>query len=78
MKLATATIINITSGDYVFNVEIGTGTSAFEISLDGGDFTEIDDSSLTAAGNGQMTLPSCRFRATLGGDAEAWLNQVRR
>jgi hypothetical protein len=77
MKLVTATSINVSSGDYVYSVIIGTGTSLFEISLDNGAFETIDSSSISASGNGQMTLPSCRFKATLGGDAEAWLNKVR-
>ena len=77
MKLVTAEIINVSSGDYAFNVS-GTGTSLFEISLDNGDFVDIDDSAVSGEGNGIVTLPSGRFRATLTGDAQAWLNQVRR
>jgi len=77
MKLTTAAVINKTAGDYTFNVSMSSGTSLFEYSLDNGAWVDVDDSALTASGNGIIKLSSCRFRWTGTGDAEAWLNKVK-
>jgi hypothetical protein len=76
MKLTTGTVVRIKGGVYTFNVIISTGTSVFNVALDNINYAPVDDSSLSATGNGTITLPSCSFKATLGGDAEAWLVKV--
>lgn len=73
MQLLNGVVTKLESGNYVFNAVIGTGTAALEISLEGEAFTVLENSSLSASGNGFMQLPICSIRATLTGDALMYL-----
>lgn len=75
-KLVSGAIIKLTGGEYAFNVIIGTGTSVFDVALDNINYAPVEDSSLSATGNGIIKLSSCSFKATFTGDAEAWIVRV--
>ena len=77
-ELVSGKTIPLTGGEYAFSVIIGTGTSVFSISIDDSAFADVDDSSLSATGNGIITLPKCDFKATFTGDTTAWLSRVKR
>ena len=74
MKLATGVPINKPQGNYILTASIGAGTSLLEMSVDNGDFVEVPNSSLSASSIDKITLPTCKLRATLAGDAELWIN----
>ena len=76
-ELVSGEKIRLSAGDYTFNVSIGTGTSSFAYSIgNNGPFIDVDDSALSASGNGQIKLSSCRFIWTATGDARAWMTKT--
>jgi spore coat protein U-like protein len=76
-KLVSGEVTRMAAGNYVFSVSITSGTSVFSFAIDNINFEEVDDSSFSAKDNGQIALPSCSFKATFTGDAEAWIGKVK-
>ncbi len=69
MQLLTGTPQQVSHGDYVYVVTIGTGTAALSIEIEDSGLQQITDFSYSANANGVITLPTGRITATLTGDA---------
>jgi hypothetical protein len=77
-KLASGQQESKGAGTYNIQVSIGTGTALLQYSTDGLSFVTIPDTSVSASTGLTLDLPSCAVKATLTGDAQMSINQVRR
>lgn len=70
MQLSNGVEVTFAAGMYIFNASMSAGTLFIEMAIDGGDFVLLDETNLNVSGNGIMTLPICKIKATITGDAE--------
>lgn len=69
--------IDITAGDYVFNVLITSGTVSFQLNTDDIGFNTIDGSPYSADVNGVMALSNCKFKALITGTASVSITRQK-
>ena len=71
-------IKQVASGTHDVNVIITTGTADLQYSVNSKDFVSIPSASVSASTGFDVTLPDCRIKAVLTGDAVMHVTQVRR
>jgi hypothetical protein len=73
---------NYRKGEYSVVVNIVTGTAKLQMQVnDNGSLsalTDIDNASWTGAGTAILTVPACAITPVLTGDAEVFIDEVRR
>lgn len=83
IELVNAVEVPLSSGRYLFQTNMTTGTVTMQISLsiDRGKpiaFQDITDGSFSADSDGEITLTDCRFRVNITGDGEFFIGKVGR
>jgi hypothetical protein len=76
MRLATGVAAEIKRGYYFVQAQIGTGSAAATISIDGLTAIGHDDFTFAAAGYVIIPLPECTITPTLTGDAVLAISPV--
>ena len=69
MILVNGQIEVLAAADYAYNANMTVGTALIEFSIENEPFTEIEGANYSSSANGVMSLPNCRLRATITGDA---------
>ena len=64
------------AGTHNFKVVIGTGTAVLQYQVTTEGFDDIPNTTLSASTGLTITLPKCKVKATLTGDAAVYISKV--